>query len=56
MTKNKVQSKTPILDDEDTGVHFSVVRQRWVQRQPDWQEGVQWDDCDEDVQSRYYKE
>ena len=56
MTKNKVQSKTPILDDEDTGVHFSVVQQRWVQRQPDWQEGVQWDDCDDDVKNRYYKE
>ena len=56
MTKNKTESLTPILDDEDTGVNFSIVRQRWVQRQPDWQEGVQWEDCDDDVQNRYYAE
>ena len=56
MTKNKTESLTPILDDEKNHSDFKVVRELWVQRQPDWQEGVQWDDCDEDVQSRYYKE
>ena len=55
MTK-KTESLTPILDDEKNHSDFKVVRELWVQRQPDWQEGVQWDDCDDDVQNRYYKE
>ena len=56
MTKNKTESLTPILDDEKNHSDFKVVRELWVQRQPDWQEGVQWDDCDDAVHKRYYKE
>jgi len=52
----KTESLTPILDDEAKHSDFKVVRELWVQRQPDWQEGVQWEDCDNDVQGRYYDE
>jgi len=50
------KSITPILDDEDAGRSYIEVQQLWVARQPDWQEGVQWNDCDDDVRSRYYAE
>ena len=54
--KRYQKSTTPILDDEDNHSCFKVVRELWVARQPDWQEGVQWEDCDDDVHSRYYAE
>jgi len=54
--KRYQKSTTPILDDEDNHSSYQVVRELWVARQPDWQEGVQWEDLDDDVQQRYYKE
>ena len=54
--KRYQKSTTPILDDEEKHTDFKVVRELWVARQPDWQEGVHWDDCDDDVHSRYYAE
>jgi len=54
--KRYQKSTTPILDDEDNHSSYQVVRELWVARQPDWQEGVTWEDCDEDVQGRYYNE
>ena len=54
--KRYQKSTTPILDDEDNHSDFKVVRELWVKRQPDWQEGVQWEDLDDDVQRRYYDE
>ena len=56
MTKNKTESLTPILDDEDNCSSYQVVRELWVQRQTDWEQGVQWEDLDDDVQGRYYDE
>ena len=56
MTKNKTESLTPILDDEKNHSDFKVVRELWVQRQTDWEQGVQWEDLDDDVQQRYYAE
>ena len=35
MTK-KTESLTPILDDEKNHSDFKVVRQLWLQRQPEW--------------------
>ena len=55
MTK-KTESLTPILDDEKMHSSHQVVRELWVQRQTDWEQGVQWEDLDDDVQKRYYKE
>ena len=52
--KRYQKSETPILDDEDNHSSHQVVRELWVQRQTDWQEGVQWEDLDDDVQQRYY--
>jgi len=54
--KRYQKSTTPILDDEDNHSCFKVVRKLWVARQPDLQEGVQWEDCDDDVHQRYYEE
>ena len=54
--KRYQKSTTPILDDEEKHTDFKVVRELWVAKQPDWQEGVQWDDCDDDVHQRYYEE
>ena len=54
--KRYQKSETPILDDEKKHSDFKVVRELWVARQPDWQEGVQWEDLDDDVQHRYYSE
>ena len=54
--KRYQKSETPILDDEDNHSSHQVVRELWVARQPDWQEGVQWEDLDDDVQNRYYDE
>ena len=54
--KRYQKSETPILDDEDAGRSYKAVQELWVARQPDWQEGVQWDDCDDDVHQRYYAE
>ena len=54
--KRYQKSETPILDDEDAGRSYKAVQELWVARQPDWQEGVQWDDCYGDVQNRYYEE
>ena len=54
--KRYQKSTTPILDDEDNHSSYQVVRELWVARQPDWQEGVQWEDLDGDVQHRYYEE
>ncbi len=54
--KRYQKSTTPILDDEKNHSDFKVVRELWVQRQTDWQEGVQWEDLDDDVQQRYYAE
>ena len=54
--KRYQKSTTPILDDEDNHSSYQVVRELWVARQPDWQEGVQWEDCDDDVHQRYYEE
>ena len=52
--KRYQKSTTPILDDEDNHSSHQVVRELWVQRQPDWEQGVQWEDLDDDVQQRYY--
>jgi len=54
--KRYQKSTTPILDDEEKHTDFKVVRELWVAKQPDWQEGVHWDDCDDDVHQRYYEE
>ena len=54
--KRYQKSETPILDDEKNHSSHQVVRELWVARQPDWQEGVQWEDLDDDVQNRYYDE
>ena len=56
--KWKEEKATPILDDEDMYSDFKEVRQKWLQRQPEWDaiQGVQWEDLDDDVQQRYYKE
>jgi len=54
--KRYQKSTTPILDYEDNHSSYQVVRELWVARQPDWQEGVQWEDCDDDVHQRYYEE
>ena len=54
--KRYQKSTTPILDDEDNHSCFKVVRKLWVARQPDLREGVQWEDCDDDVHQRYYEE
>ena len=54
--KRYQKSTTPILDDEDNHSSHHLVQALWLQRQPDWQEGVTWEDCDEDVQGRYYEE
>ena len=54
--KRYQKSTTPILDDEDNCSSYQVVRELWVQRQTDWEQGVQWEDLDDDVQQRYYEE
>ena len=54
--KRYQKSTTPILDDEDNCSSYQVVRELWVARQPDWEQGVQWEDLDDDVQQRYYEE
>ena len=54
--KRYQKSTTPILDDEDNHSSHQVVRELWVQRQTDWEQGVQWEDLDDDVQNRYYDE
>jgi len=54
--KRYQKSETPILDDEDNHSSHQVVRELWVQRQTDWEQGVQWEDLDDDVQQRYYAE
>ena len=54
--KRYQKSTTPILDDEDNCSSYQVVRELWVARQPDWEQGVQWEDLDDDVQQRYYAE
>ena len=54
--KRYQKSETPILDDEDNHSSHQVVRELWVQRQTDWEQGVQWEDLDDDVQGRYYDE
>ena len=54
--KRYQKSTTPILDDEDNCSSYQVVRELWVQRQTDWEQGVQWEDLDDDVQGRYYDE
>jgi len=54
--KRYQKSETPILDDEDAGRSYKAVQELWVARQPDWQEGVHWEDCDDDVHQRYYAE
>ena len=58
MTKNKTESLTPILDDEDKYSDFRKVQQLWLQRQPEWDAvaNTQWDDLDDAVHKRYYKE
>ena len=54
--KRYQKSTTPILDDEDNCSSYQVVRELWVARQTDWEQGVQWEDLDDDVQQRYYEE
>ena len=54
--KRYQKSETPILDDEKYNSSHQVVRELWVQRQTDWEQGVQWEDLDDDVQGRYYDE
>ena len=54
--KRYQKSTTPILDDEDNCSSYQVVRELWVARQTDWEQGVQWEDLDDDVQERYYEE
>ena len=54
--KRYQKSTTPILDDEDNCSSYQVVRELWVARQTDWEQGVQWEDLDDDVQQRYYDE
>jgi len=56
--KWKEEKATPILDDEDMYSDFKEVRQRWLQRQPEWDaiDNTQWDDLDKDAQDRYFAE
>ena len=56
--KRYQKSTTPILDDEKNHSDFKVVRELWLQRQPEYQKNgvVHWEDCDDDLQNRYYKE
>ena len=56
--KWKEEKATPILDDEDKYSDFKEVRQKWLQRQPEWDSvaNTQWEDSGEHVQNRYYKE
>ena len=56
--KRYQKSETPILDDEKNHSDFKVVRELWLQRQPEWDAvaNTQWDDSGEHVQNRYYKE
>ena len=54
--KRYQKSTTPILDDEDNHSSHHLVQALWLQRQPDWQEGVTWEDLDDDVKHRYYQE
>ena len=56
MTKNKIQSKTPILDDEDAGKSYEEVQRLWLQRQPEWYDGMLFQTTHEDIQNRYYND
>ena len=54
--KRYQKSETRILDDEKMHQDFKVVRELWLQRQPEYQKNgvVHWEDLDDDVQRRYY--
>jgi len=56
MTKKKTESKTPILDDEDAGKSYEEVQRLWLQRQPEWYDGMLFQTAHEDIQNRYYND
>ena len=55
MTK-KTESKTPILDDEDAGKSYEEVQRLWLQRQPEWYDGMLFQTANEDIQNRFYND
>ena len=69
MTKNKTESLTPILDDEDKYLDFRKVQRLWVERQPFYKQNTKtcndvgipvtkltFENIDEEDRQRYYKE
>ena len=69
MTKNKTESLTPILDDEDKYLDFRKVQRLWLERQPFYKQNTKtcndvgipvtkltFENIDEEDRQRYYKE
>lgn len=62
MTKNKTESLTPILDDEDKYSDFRKVQRLWLERQPFYRQnpkafsGLTFENVDEADRQRFYKE
>ena len=69
MTKNKTESLTPILDDEDKHSDFRKVQRLWLERQPFYKQNTKtcndvgipvtkltFENIDEEDRQRYYKE
>ena len=69
MTKNKTESLTPILDDEDKYSDFRKVQQLWLERQPFYKQNTKtcndvgipvtkltFENIDEEDRHRYYAE
>ena len=69
MTKNKTESLTPILDDEDKYSDFRKVQRLWLERQPFYKQNTKtcndvgipvtkltFENIDEEDRHRYYAE
>ena len=69
MTKNKTESLTPILDDEDKYLDFRKVQRLWLERQPFYKQNTKtcndvgipvtkltFENIDEEDRHRYYAE
>ena len=69
MTKNKTESLTPILDDEDKYLDFRKVQRLWLERQPFYKQNTKtctdvgipvteltFENIDDEDRNRYYKE
>ena len=69
MTKNKTESLTPILDDEDKYSDFRKVQRLWLERQPFYKQNTKtctdvgipvteltFENIDDEDRNRYYKE